>query len=126
MIFFRDQRHLDDAEQERFAMRVGKMAPYPMVSTSTGPLTISELESAHGDIRADAWGADIAVKAYRRISSLRGVMMRGYGGDTVWSDAAAAYRNLPVSLRMLADELWAVCKWESLELKRNRGGRKVC
>ncbi len=31
-----------------------------------------------------------------------------FGGDTVWSNTAAAYLDLPPPLRSLADELWAV------------------
>ncbi|MET4046051.1 alpha-ketoglutarate-dependent taurine dioxygenase [Bradyrhizobium sp. RT6a] len=35
-------------------------------------------------------------------------MAAPYGGATVWSNTAAAYDDLPLSMRMLAGELWAV------------------
>ena len=36
VIFFRDQNHLDDAEQERFAIRLGKLVPHPTVGAIKG------------------------------------------------------------------------------------------
>nr|WP_274617713.1 TauD/TfdA family dioxygenase [Bradyrhizobium oropedii] len=35
-------------------------------------------------------------------------MIAPFGGDIAWSSTAAAYLDLPVPLRMLADNLWAV------------------
>jgi alpha-ketoglutarate-dependent taurine dioxygenase len=37
VIFFRDQGHLDDAEQESFAIRLGKLVPHPTVGAIKGP-----------------------------------------------------------------------------------------
>jgi taurine dioxygenase len=39
---------------------------------------------------------------------LRGVVIPSQGGDTVWADTVAAYRDLPAGLRELAESLWAV------------------
>ncbi|WP_409997293.1 TauD/TfdA dioxygenase family protein, partial [Bradyrhizobium cosmicum] len=36
VIFFRDQGHLDDAEQERFALRFGKLEPHPTIGATKG------------------------------------------------------------------------------------------
>lgn len=45
VIFFRDQGHLDDAEQERFAVRLGKLVPHPTVGATKGTASILELDS---------------------------------------------------------------------------------
>ncbi|MHC1949922.1 TauD/TfdA family dioxygenase [Bradyrhizobium sp. UFLA06-06] len=108
VIFFRDQGHLDDAEQERFALRFGKLAP-PTMSLNSGTPSILELDSARAGSRADAWHIDQSyLDAYPKISVLRGVVIPKFGGDTVWSNTEAAYLDLPPPLQRLADELWAV------------------
>jgi alpha-ketoglutarate-dependent taurine dioxygenase len=109
VIFFRDQDHLDDAEQERFGLRLGKLVPHPTIGATKGNASILELDSARGGGRADQWHTDVTfVDAYPKISILRGVVIPPFGGDTIWSNTAAAYRDLPPPLQHLADELWAV------------------
>ncbi|MGL3104454.1 TauD/TfdA dioxygenase family protein [Bradyrhizobium sp. BR 1432] len=108
VIFFRDQGHLDDAEQERFALRFGKLVP-PALGAAEGTMAILELDSARGGVRADSWHIDIScMLAYPKISVLRGVVIPLVGGDTVWSNTATAYLDLPPPLQRLADDLWAV------------------
>jgi taurine dioxygenase len=53
VIFFRGQDHLDDAEQERFAKRLGDLVPHPTVGALTGTSSILELDSGRGGGRAD-------------------------------------------------------------------------
>ncbi|MET4262384.1 hypothetical protein ABIC09_007362 [Bradyrhizobium sp. S3.12.5] len=48
VIFFRDQGHLDDAEQERFAACLGRLVPHPTLGTINGTTSIIELDSARG------------------------------------------------------------------------------
>jgi alpha-ketoglutarate-dependent taurine dioxygenase len=108
VIFFRDQSHLDDAEQERFAVRLGKLVPHPTVGAIKGTSSILELDSGRGGGRADQWHTVTFVDAYPKISVLRGVVIPPFGGDTVWSNTAAAYLDLSPPLQRLADELWAV------------------
>lgn len=109
VIFFRDQGHLDDAEQERFALRLGKLVPLPTLGATKGTMSILEIDSARGGIRADNWHIDVSyVEAYPKILVLRGVVIPPVGGDTVWSNTAAAYLDLPPPLQRLADDLWAV------------------
>ncbi|KRR29605.1 TauD/TfdA dioxygenase family protein [Bradyrhizobium retamae] len=109
VIFFRDQGHLDDAEQERFALRFGKLVPLPTLGATKGTVSILEIDSARGGIRTDYWHIDVAyVDAYPKILVLRGVVIPPVGGDTVWSNTAAAYLDLPPPLQRLADDLWAV------------------
>ncbi|KRP85039.1 dioxygenase [Bradyrhizobium pachyrhizi] len=109
VIFFRDQGHLDDAEQERFACRLGKLVPHPTMEISKGTASILDLDSTRAGSRADLWHFDVNfVDAYPKIMVLRGVVIPPFGGDTLWSSAAAAYLDLPPPLQRLADELWAV------------------
>ncbi|RXG86630.1 TauD/TfdA dioxygenase family protein [Bradyrhizobium zhanjiangense] len=109
VIFFRDQGHLDDSEQERFALRLGTLVSLPTLGASKGTMSILEIDSARGGIRADTWHIDVAyVDAYPKILVLRGVVIPPVGGDTVWSNTAAAYLDLPPPLQRLANELWAV------------------
>ena len=109
VIFFRGQQHLDDAEQERFARLFGELVAHPTEKVRDGSHAILELDTGTGSGRADQWHTDVTfVDAYPKISVLRGVVIPPFGGDTVWSNTAAAYVDLPVPLQRLADELWAV------------------
>lgn len=107
VIFFRDQSHLDDAEQERFALRWGKLVP-PLLGAAQGTMSIFEIDAVHG-VRADTWHIDGAcMDAYPKICVLRGAVIPPLGGDTIWSNVAAAYLDLPPPLQRLADDLWAI------------------
>lgn len=107
VIFFCDQQHLDDAEQQRFAVRLGRMIPSPQAGVTDR--TSSFLEPSSGrSSGANQERADVVFDDFRNISVLRAVTTTPHRGDTVWSNTVAAYLDLPLSLRMLADELWAV------------------
>lgn len=109
VIFFRDQGHLDDVEQERFAMRFGKPAPNPTFGATKGTMSIIEINSTRPPFPTDRWHMDWScMDAYPKISVLRGVVIPPVGGDTVWSNTATAYLDLPLPLQRLADDLWAV------------------
>ncbi|CAH2405081.1 TauD/TfdA dioxygenase family protein [Mesorhizobium escarrei] len=108
VIFFRDQSHLDDAEHERFAIRFGKPMLSPTLDPANGTISILDIDSARG-FRTDAWHIDFAyLDAYPKILVLRGAVIPPVGGDTMWSNTAAAYLDLPAPLQRLADGLWAV------------------
>jgi alpha-ketoglutarate-dependent sulfate ester dioxygenase len=108
VIFFRDQGHLDDAEQERFAARLGDLVSHPTSPARPGSAFL-ELDSTDGRGRADRWHTDLTfIDAYPKISMLRGVVIPPFGGDTVWSNTVAAYEGLPPALKTLAENLWAV------------------
>ena len=109
VIFFRDQGHLDDAEQERFTARFGELAAHPTTPPREGSAAIFELDSSEGRGRADRWHTDVTfVDAYPRLSILRAVVIPPFGGDTVWANTVAAYQYLPQSLKNFAENLWAV------------------
>ncbi|MCK1296631.1 TauD/TfdA family dioxygenase [Bradyrhizobium sp. 24] len=104
VIFFRDQGHLDDAEQQRFAVRLGSLIP----RTIRGTLT-PDMAPGRGSGRADRIHMDLSFgDSCPKISVLRGVVIPPDGDDIIWSNTAAAYLDLPEPLRMLADNLWAV------------------
>jgi alpha-ketoglutarate-dependent sulfate ester dioxygenase len=109
VIFFRNQGHLDDAGQERFAARLGELVPHPTNPVRTGSAGILELDSTSGRGRADHWHTDVTfVDAYPKISVLRGVVIPPFGGDTVWANTVAAYDGLPPALKAVAENLWAL------------------
>lgn len=108
VIFFRDQGHLDDAEQQRFAVRLGSLIPRTIMGRTKGTST-PDMAPGRGSGRADQKHMDGSFGDDRpKISVLRGVVIPPDGGDIIWSSTAAAYRDLPEPLRMLADNLWAV------------------
>ena len=96
VIFFRDQDHLDDSEQELFARRLGDLVPHPTQGAISGTASILNLDSSRGGGRADQWHTDVTfVDAYPKFSVLRGVVIPAAGGDTIWSNTHAAYESLP-------------------------------
>lgn len=109
VLFFRGQTHLDDAEQERFALRLGDLAPHPTQAIVSGTSSVLELNSSEGGGRADQWHTDVTfVEAYPKASVLRGVAIPPVGGDTIWANTATAYDDLPPPLKQLAESLTAV------------------
>ena len=109
VVFFRGQDHLDDAEQELFARRLGDLVPHPTQGPVAGTASILNLDSSRGGGRADQWHTDVTfVDAYPKFSVLRGVVIPAAGGDTIWSNTHAAYESLPEPLKLLADNLWAI------------------
>jgi len=108
VLFFRGQDHLDDAEHEAFAATLGAPIAHPTVPSKAGSSYLFELNSEHGG-RANTWHTDVTfVPAYPKASILRAVIVPPAGGDTVWTNTAAAYEALPAPLRALAEGLRAI------------------
>jgi taurine dioxygenase len=108
VIFFRNQHQLNDPEHEAFAKLFGEPVAHPTIGAKEGTDYTFELDSNSGG-RANNWHTDVTFQAnYPRYSILRGVVIPEAGGDTVWSNTASAYNELPVELRELADKLWAL------------------
>lgn len=108
VIFFRNQHHLDERQQEALtSLFGGSPVPHPTVPPLEGT-SVLELDSRRGG-RANSWHTDVTfVDAYPKASILRAVVVPPSGGDTLWANTAAAYESLPQHLRELADKLWAV------------------
>jgi alpha-ketoglutarate-dependent sulfate ester dioxygenase len=108
VLFFRNQAGLSDSEQEGFAQLFGTPIPHPTVPVADGTNCVLELDSDHGG-RANSWHTDVTfVDAYPKASILRAVVVPEAGGDTVWANTAAAYDELPLPLRQLAEQLRAL------------------
>ncbi len=106
VVFFRDQDHLDEQSHEAFGRLLGDPVAHPTVPAADGRYALP-IDSDHGG-RANQWHTDVTfVPAYPAFSILRAVIIPPYGGNTLWANTATAYRNLPESLRVLADSLRA-------------------
>ena len=102
-----DSPRLDAAGQERFASRFGPLTiAHPTVPGGETPRVLD----VDGEInKANEWHTDVTfVVNPPAISTLRSIVIPGYGGETLIADSAAAYRSLPEPLRAWADTLWAV------------------
>ncbi|WP_054707205.1 TauD/TfdA family dioxygenase [Bacillus sp. JCM 19041] len=109
VLFFRNQTHLTDQEQENFAQLFGTPEAHPTVPSKEGTNFLLELDSAHPGGRANAWHTDVTFNdKFPKICILRAVDVPAYGGDTAWANTAAAYENLPSHLQQLAEKLWAI------------------
>ncbi|WP_420000041.1 TauD/TfdA dioxygenase family protein [Streptomyces boninensis] len=107
VIFFRDQRHLDADGHEAFGRLLGDLVAHPTVPSVDGRYALG-IDNAHGG-RANQWHTDVTfVPAYPAFSILRAEVIPPYGGNTLWSNTAAAYAELPEPLRVLADSLRGV------------------
>jgi taurine dioxygenase len=106
-LVFRAQ-HLDDAGQLRFAALFGPLtSAHPTVPGIDGQPGILPVDSERG--AANVWHTDVTfVQSPPKASTLRGIVIPPYGGNTLIANTAAAYRDLPKPLRDLADTLWAV------------------
>ncbi|MFH8656714.1 TauD/TfdA dioxygenase family protein [Streptomyces afghaniensis] len=103
-----DAEGLDDAGQQAFARHFGDItAAHPTVSSVDGAPNVLPVDS-EGGRAANHWHTDVTfVLNPPQATSLRSITVPPYGGETLIASSAAAYRNLPESLRNLADTLWA-------------------
>ncbi|WP_327654810.1 TauD/TfdA dioxygenase family protein [Streptomyces sp. NBC_00483] len=107
VVFFRDQDHLDAGSHEAFARLLGTPVAHPTVPSVDGRYALG-IDNEHGG-RANQWHTDVTfVPAYPAFSILRAEVVPPYGGNTLWSNTAAAYAELPEPLRVLADSLRGV------------------
>src|SRR6201992_1287964 len=99
VIFFRNQHHLDDAQQQAFAARLGTPIAHPSVQDDSAPI-ITPINSDYG--KANRWHTDVTFVAnYPAASVLRAVTLPSYGGSTLWNTTDAAHQKLPEALRLL-------------------------
>jgi taurine dioxygenase len=108
VIFFRNQRHLDDSGQEAFAARLGTPVAHPTVPLAAGSRFVLVLDSRDGD-PVSVWHTDVTfVPDYPEASILRGVEIPEAGGDTLWANTVSAYQELSEPLKALVASLRAV------------------
>ncbi|WP_030934412.1 TauD/TfdA dioxygenase family protein [Streptomyces sp. NRRL S-646] len=103
-----DDVNLDDAGQQAFVRHFGDVTTaHPTVSSVDGVPNVLPVDSERGRA-ANHWHTDVTfVLNPPQASTLRSITIPPYGGETLIADSAAAYRQLPESLRQLADTLWA-------------------
>lgn len=107
VLFFREQKHLDNASHEAFGRLWGEIEAHPTVPAPDGS-TLFELDSSKG-ARADAWHTDVTFQAAPpKVCVLRAVELPPYGGDTLWANAVTGYQYLPAPLKTLAEGLRAI------------------
>jgi alpha-ketoglutarate-dependent taurine dioxygenase len=99
---------LDDAGQERVASWFGDLTTaHPTVPAADGTTHVLAVDSETS--KANAWHSDVTfVVNPPQVTTLRSIVTTPYGGETLIANSAAAYRDLPESLRTLADSLRAV------------------
>ena len=99
---------LDDAGQERFARHFGELTKaHPTVPAVDGSPNVLPVDSEQGS--ANTWHTDVTfVLNPPQASTLRSITVPPYGGETLIANTGAAYRDLPPTLRALADTLTAV------------------
>ncbi|MFW2852581.1 TauD/TfdA dioxygenase family protein [Sphingomonas sp. TX0543] len=108
VIFFRNQTQLTDESHEEFAGLLGHPLAHPTVPVAEGSRFLLELDSKEGEA-ASAWHTDITfLPAFPEASILRALVIPPTGGDTLWANGAAAYADLPVPLKALAERLRAI------------------
>ncbi|MEU0428417.1 TauD/TfdA family dioxygenase [Streptomyces canus] len=100
--------NLDDEGQQAFARQFGDLTTaHPTVPAVDGAPNVLPVDSEEGRA-ANNWHTDVTfVLNPPQASTLRSLTIPPYGGETLISNSAAAYRNLPEPLRRLADGLWA-------------------
>ncbi|MBN9757107.1 Alpha-ketoglutarate-dependent taurine dioxygenase [Pseudonocardia sp. Ae406_Ps2] len=105
-LFFGGQGHLDDESHLAFVSLFG--SPTTAHPTVRGEKThVLPVDSDRG--KANSWHTDVTfVDRIPAISSLRTLDLPPYGGTTVFANTGAAYASLPLPLKNLVDELWAV------------------
>jgi alkyl sulfatase len=107
VVFFRDQQHVTDEDHIDFADLFGETTKaHPTVNTGSAKVLSV---AANRGMAANSWHTDVTfVDRVPALSTLRGVTIPAYGGNTVWANTAAAYEQLPPPLKSLVEDLWAV------------------
>jgi len=108
VVFFRGQS-IGATEQIAFASRLGSLTlGHPTLPHLTEEPEIFDLDSIAG-ASANHWHTDVTfVDRPPIFSVLRALVVPEVGGDTLWANTVAGYRDLPDDLRQLADGLRAV------------------
>lgn len=108
VVFLRDQ-HLDGSSHSVFARRFGRLTrAHPTLPSATQAPELFDLDSAAG-ASANHWHTDVTfVERPPIYSFLRAITIPQVGGDTLWANTVAGYRDLRPDLRSLAEQLRAV------------------
>ncbi|WP_455836761.1 TauD/TfdA dioxygenase family protein [Pseudarthrobacter siccitolerans] len=107
-LVFREANVGTDEDQVRFARRFGPLTKaHPTVASVDGKPAVLPVDSENGS--ANNWHTDVTfVVNPPQASTLRGITLPAYGGETLIASSAGAYQDLPDELRNFADTLWAI------------------
>ncbi|KUO13868.1 TauD/TfdA dioxygenase family protein [Streptomyces sp. DSM 15324] len=103
-----DEVDLDDETHQAFVRHFGEVTTaHPTVASVDGAPNVLPVDSERGRA-ANHWHTDVTfVLNPPQATTLRSLTVPPYGGETLIANSAAAYRDLPEPLRLLADTLWA-------------------
>ncbi len=108
VIFLRDQQG-SDKEREAFAELLGQPVPYVHLAPPDGSNYAYQIDSKAGRPKSGHWHFDVPwLPEPVDVGILAPVKLPEYGGETTWSNTAAAYEDMPDALKAMADQLWAV------------------
>jgi taurine dioxygenase len=121
VVFFRGQ-HLDHAQHVALARQFGEptighavfghVEGYPEIYSVAKHRTANENREAMMVTPWSGWHTDITAAVNPPCASiLRGVTIPPYGGDTFWTNLAAAYAGLSPTMQRFADGLRAIHKF---------------
>lgn len=121
VVFFRDQ-HLDHAQHVALARQFGEptighavfgyVDGFPEIYSVAKHRTANENREEMMITPWSGWHADITAAVNPPLASiLRGVTIPPYGGDTFWTNLAAAYNGLSPMLRGFVDGLRGIHKF---------------
>ncbi|MEU0658495.1 TauD/TfdA dioxygenase family protein [Streptomyces lavendulocolor] len=105
VVFLRGQ-DLDYDAQVAFARRFGTLTlGHPIYDAPDGRPNLREMDSKQGT-RANHWHTDLTfIERPPAFAFLHSKVIPPFGGDTIWANAATAYRSMPPELREFADRL---------------------
>jgi len=99
VIFFRDQ-HLSEDQQVAFGRCFGELDAFPFGKTGTNPYILEILHNATSPGRENGWHTDVTWMARPSLGSIaQCIEVPPFGGDTLFSDSAAAYLGMPPELQ---------------------------
>jgi len=122
VVFFRDQQ-LDHAQHVAFSRQFGDPTPGHVVFGGDQQFpeiySVAKFRTANTKLAEDprrpwsGWHTDITAAVNPPYASiLRGVVVPPYGGDTQWTNLAAAYQALSEPMRAFVDGLHGIHRFE--------------
>lgn len=108
VVFFRDQS-ITSAQQRAFAAHWGELETNPLLASGDSDQVVRFDKTTGSPTYENVWHVDVTFRerpAMGAVLQLREVPP--VGGETMWSDMAAAYDNLPAELAARLDGLTAV------------------
>lgn len=109
VLFFPDQ-HISSSEQRAFARQWGELETNPLLEAGEDPSVVRFAKGGDGpQTYENIWHVDTSFRRAPAMGAvLRMITTPPFGGDTMWSDMAAAYDNLSDEVRARIDDAVAV------------------